>query len=85
MTRSPFSIDDTAAANDGGQDPQQRAVCPGCHTPHPSLTREGLAAGVGWTCVRCGERWNALRLETVAAYRAWVAERETPATAAAPL
>ena len=84
MDRNPL-IDQTAALRDGDQNPSQRAVCPGCHTPHPSLTREGLAAGVGWKCVRCGERWEARRLATVAAYAAWVAEREAKATAGAAL
>lgn len=85
MDRNPFMIDETTAARDGDQNLSQRAVCPGCHTPHPSLTREGLAAGAGWKCVRCGERWDAQRLATVTAYKAWVAERETAATAAAAL
>ena len=53
----------------------QRAVCPGCHTPHPTLTQEGLGRGVGWQCIRCGERWDARRLAAVAAYGAWVLER----------
>jgi hypothetical protein len=26
-------------------------------------------------CVRCGQRWDSLRLTTTAAYRAWDAER----------
>ena len=83
MDRNPFMTDETTTALDGDQNLSQRAACPGCHTPHPSLTREGLAAGAGWKCIRCGERWDARRLATVAAYKAWVAERETTATAAA--
>jgi hypothetical protein len=47
-----------------------------CHTPHPSLTHQALEAGSDWRCVRCGQLWGARRLETVAAYAAWVAERE---------
>jgi hypothetical protein len=73
-------IDQTAAQSRTDQDLSPGAVCPGCHTPDPSLTREGLAAGVGWTCVRCGERWDARRLATVAAYKVWVAAREKRAT-----
>ena len=84
MDRNASSIAETTALRDE-RDLSQRAVCPGCHTPHPSLTREGLAAGVGWKCVRCGERWDARRLATVAAYAAWVAGRETAATAGAAL
>ena len=81
MDRNPALIDETAAPLDSDRDLSQRAVCPGCHTPHPSLTLEGLASGVGWRCLRCGERWDARRLATVAAYKAWVAEREKPAAA----
>src|SRR5689334_3498085 len=47
--------------------------CPLCHTTHPSLTRDALQAGADWRCVRCGQRWNARRLATVAAHAAWVA------------
>ena len=52
------------------------ATCPLCHTPHASLTDEALQAGDNWRCVRCGQQWDARRLETVAAYAAWVAEHE---------
>lgn len=78
MDRTLSVIDETASVSVDDQSLSQRAVCPGCHTPHPSLTREGLAADVGWKCARCGERWDARRLATVAAYAAWVAERERP-------
>ena len=82
MDRNPFLIDGTAAVC-GNEKLSQRAVCPGCHTPHPSLTHQGLAGGVGWQCVRCGERWDARRLAAVAAYAAWVAERDAVAAAGA--
>lgn len=81
MDRSPFVIDETAPLSHLDQDLSQHAVCPGCHTPHRSLTRDGLAAGAGWRCIRCGERWDARRLATVTAYEAWVAERGKPAAA----
>lgn len=70
---------------DRNENLSQRAACPGCHTPHPSLTQEGLGRGVGWQCVRCGERWDARRLAAVAAYAAWVAERDAVATAGAAI
>jgi predicted CXXCH cytochrome family protein len=58
--------------------PQDEAiVCPGCHTPHPSLTHALLDAGEGWLCSRCGQRWDAGRLATVAAYKAWSAVRNS--------
>ena len=47
------------------------ALCPMCHTTHPSLTEDLLEAGCDWLCVRCGQRWDATRLETVRAYAAW--------------
>jgi len=49
------------------------ATCPLCETTHPSLTREALEAGASWYCVRCGQHWDAQRLQTVSGYRAWVA------------
>jgi len=51
-------------------------ACPGCHTPHASVADEALQARDHWVCVRCGQRWDAHRLETVAAYAAWVVEHE---------
>lgn len=47
------------------------ALCPMCHTTHPSLTEGALEAGCDWLCVRCGQRWDAQRLQTVRAYAAW--------------
>ena len=57
-------------------DSLQHVACPGCHTPHTSVTDEALQARDYWVCARCGQRWDAHRLETVAAYAAWVAEHE---------
>lgn len=83
MDRNPSLIDETATGGD--QNLSQRAVCPGCQTAQPSLTREGLVAGIAWKCARCGQRWDAGRLAAVAAYETWVAEREAPATTGAAL
>jgi transposase-like protein len=58
-------------------DDQQRGsavTCPMCHTP-TSLTQSDIDAGEGWRCARCGQRWSATRLSTVAAYAASIAER----------
>jgi transcription elongation factor Elf1 len=52
------------------------AACPLCHTTSQSMTTDALAAGADWQCVRCGQRWSAARMATVAAYAAWVLERE---------
>lgn len=53
------------------------ATCPLCHTSHASLTQETLQARGDWRCVRCGQQWDARRLETVAAYATWVAKHES--------
>lgn len=47
------------------------ATCPLCHTGDATLTNEALSAGADWQCVRCGQRWTAARLATVAAYAVW--------------
>ena len=50
------------------------ATCPLCHTVN-SLTDAALVAGGGWRCATCGQRWDAARLATVAAYARYVAAR----------
>jgi transposase-like protein len=50
------------------------ATCPLCHTTELSLSGGALAAGGEWRCVRCGQRWDARRLETVAAYAGLAAD-----------
>jgi hypothetical protein len=52
------------------------ASCPLCHTTHPSLTHDALASGEDWRCTCCGQRWDAGRLATVAAYAAWAAAND---------
>jgi hypothetical protein len=76
MTTSLSSPRSTAALIETPSDPSPLVTCQLCHTPHPSLTHQALEAGSDWRCVRCGQLWGARRLETVAAYAAWVAERE---------
>jgi hypothetical protein len=44
------------------------ATCPLCHMPDPT-TPEALLEGAAWTCSRCGQKWDAARLETAAAYQ----------------
>jgi hypothetical protein len=65
-----------AALPETPAEPLRLATCPLCHTSEASLTPQMLQAGGGWRCGRCGQRWDARRLETVAAYAAWVAEQE---------
>lgn len=50
------------------------ATCPLCHATD-AITEAALAAGEGWRCATCGQRWDAARLETVAAYERYVANR----------
>jgi hypothetical protein len=52
-------------------------ACPLCHTTHPSLTLMPREAGADWRCQRCGQRWDAGRLATVAEYAAWVAAQDS--------
>ena len=63
-----------AAALHDEKDIPAVVTCPMCHTP-ASLTQSDLDAGAGWRCGRCGQRWSATRLSTVAAYAASVADR----------
>jgi transposase-like protein len=53
--------------------------CPLCHTLAPAVTGDTLLAGGSWQCPSCTQTWNARRLETVAAYAQFCAQRgETP-------
>ena len=56
--------------------------CPLCHTTHPSLTYGALESGGDWRCHRCGQRWDAKRLATVAGYAAWAAAYDSRTDAA---
>lgn len=46
-------------------------ICPMCHTGAP-LPQSAIDAGADWRCVRCGQRWDAPRLATVATYTTWL-------------
>ena len=73
------------APDDPGPDvdaaPPRTVSCPMCHMVHPSLTPASVAAGEDWRCSRCGQRWDAERLATVAAYADWMREHERVAPA----
>ena len=58
--------------------PVHAATCPLCHTVAAGVTATDLASGAGWRCAVCDQRWDAARLETVAAYARFVAERARP-------
>jgi hypothetical protein len=55
-------------------------ACPLCHTEV-----SGASARFAWQCRRCGQRWTPLRIETVAAYAAWLKVREPSCDASATL
>lgn len=48
------------------------ATCPSCRTTDATMTYDALGKGADWLCARCGQKWSATRLATVAAYAAWV-------------
>ena len=48
-------------------------TCPLCYTVDSTVTEPALAAGGGWRCSICGQRWDAARLATVKAYAQYVA------------
>ena len=48
------------------------ATCPSCRTTDATMTYDALGKGTDWKCARCGQKWSATRLATVAAYAAWV-------------
>ena len=56
--------------------PSPLAACPFCHTSLASLPHEAIRADDSWVCARCGQEWTAHRLETVAAYAAWLWEHQ---------
>lgn len=47
-------------------------TCPSCQTTDATMTNEALKTGADWRCGRCGQRWNAIRLATAAAYAVWL-------------
>ena len=53
-------------------DPVGLAKCPSCQTEDPSVMNIAVSAGADWQCSRCGSRWNANRVATVAAYEEWL-------------
>lgn len=54
-------------------EPVGLATCPLCHVVDASMTNQAVSAGADWHCSRCGWRWDAARLATVAAYAVWLA------------
>jgi tRNA(Ile2) C34 agmatinyltransferase TiaS len=48
------------------------ATCPSCRASDANMTYDALGKGSDWQCARCGQKWSATRLATVAAYAARV-------------
>ena len=48
------------------------ATCPSCHTADATMTNAAVSGGADWSCGRCGQKWDALRLATAAAYGVWL-------------
>jgi len=65
----------TAVLLDDEQDLRRAAICPMCHTS-ATLSQSALEAGGDWRCIRCGQHWDAERLATVAAYAAWIIDKD---------
>lgn len=64
----------SAATPVPSQDERVRsAVCPLGHTS----AAISLDAGDAWRCTRCGQHWDARRLDAVAGFEAWAALRLT--------
>jgi tRNA(Ile2) C34 agmatinyltransferase TiaS len=57
-----------------------QTTCPYCHTAFALMSGGARAAG-DWRCLRCGQRWDARRLATVAAYASWALDHEKPVRA----
>jgi transposase-like protein len=56
------------------------ATCPSCRTADSRVTNLAVSGGADWHCARCGQRWDARRLATVAAYAVWLAEHTAAST-----
>ena len=44
-------------------------TCPLCKTADTTITTRALVEGAYWRCARCGQVWDALRLQTAADYQ----------------
>jgi transposase-like protein len=43
-------------------------TCPLCHTSTGAVTVHALREGASWRCTRCGQMWDAMRLQSAADY-----------------
>lgn len=68
-SRSPMNTQSAVAPELAGF-----ATCPSCHTADTTLTNLAVSGGADWNCGRCGQRWGAARLATVAAYAVWLSQ-----------
>jgi hypothetical protein len=56
-------------------------TCPLCHSPGPALGDVAAMSDVSWRCAVCDQVWSARRLETVATYADFCAQRQRNAIA----
>ena len=75
MAFRPSPTQATAVLPDDRPDILRPATCPMCHTA-AALSQSALEAGGEWRCVRCGQRWDSVRLAAVAAYAAWSVDHD---------
>jgi hypothetical protein len=61
-----------------------QTTCPLCHTACALMSGGARETPENWRCVTCGQRWDARRLATVAAYASWALEHEKAVRAPAP-
>ena len=53
-------------------------TCPLCHTSTVAVTVRALCDGACWRCARCGQMWDAIRLQTAADYTRHAQKVVTP-------
>lgn len=51
-------------------------TCPSCHAEDPVVSNRAVADGAAWVCARCGQEWDAQRLDSVAAYDGWALDHD---------
>jgi len=73
---SPTTAEERLAPAGRSQPSDPTGACPLCHTVNSGVTEYSLINGASWLCARCGQTWNARRLATALAYKAWAGAQE---------
>lgn len=74
---APTAVSRPSLASPSTPNPGGPATCLSCHAEDLTMTNGAVEAGANWNCHRCGQRWDAVRLNTAAAYAVWASERES--------